>query len=194
MNDLSYLNMGMVSLDWHNRNAADYVAKVMNKYGPPSAVDPQVGGMAIWKKNKLLNTPYERIEIVDEAVPSCKPVKHSGFVNVYINLAVAPSRFLEVTSVSGNLVYDPMKKLLKARSGTIEGCIALLALASQVAEAHMSLNYVQANDLVTQWVLSTNNPDKVSRMFDLLSYNIKHSKGSPYPQGFWELSNPEGCS
>lgn len=190
---MNYLNLGSVSLDWHNRNAADYVQILMKKYGQPSAIDPQAGGLAIWKKTKLLNTCFDRVEVHDEAVPHCKPVKHLEFIYAYLNYDVSPSRYMEVMSLSGSLSYDPLKKQLRARSGSLEGCIAILALATQVGEGHMSLNYVQANNLYEQWMISTQNPDKTDRMYDLMCFNCKHAQGDPVPSGFWPLAFPEGC-
>ena len=137
----------MHQTSWLNKDAADYLHVLINKYGLPSAIDPSKNGTAIWKKNKLMNTCFDRIELKDESIPHAFPSWHRDALYVWINYDVAPSKFLEVTSLSGTLSYDPLKKQLRVRCGSIESCISILALCSQIGEGHISLNFAQRNDL-----------------------------------------------
>jgi hypothetical protein len=175
-------------LDWHNQNAADYVKVLISRYGVPSSVDPSSGGIVIWKKDKLMNTPFDRIEVRDESIPHAYPMPHNGFMYVFVNYDIAPSKFLEVTSVSGSISYDPLKKQLRVRSGSIETGVATLALATQVGEGHLSLNYVQSNELFPQYFLASQDPDQYQRLHDLLAYNLKHQQGSTSSDGYWPLA------
>lgn len=175
-------------LAWHNKDAANYVNKMMEKYGMPSSVDPTPGGIVIWKKNLLLNTPFDRIEIRDESIPHVYPFPHNDFVYAFVNYDVAPSKFLEVTSVSGSITYDPLKKQLRARCGSMEANIATLALAIQIGEGHLSLNYVQSNELYPQYILASQDPEQVTRLHDLLAYNLKHQQGNPSSDGYFPLA------
>ena len=189
------MNLGRVAVDWGNKNAADYVSTLMTRFGAPSAIDPTAGGMAIWKKAKISGAScLDRIEIHDSEIPACKPFKHLTFVTVRVNLHVPPSRLLEVLSLSSSLGYDALAKQLSCRSASLETCIAILALASQVSEANMTANYVTSNNLVAEWVLSSTDKAKAAQMSDLLCFNLKHQKGNPFPEGYYPLSEPEGCA
>ena len=164
------------------------------QYGQPSSIDPSAGGTIVWKKNRLMNTVFDRIELRDESIPHCKPAPHKDFLYAYVNYDVAPSKFLEVTSLSGSVSYDPLKKELRARCASMEANIATLALATHIGEDRVSLQYVQANELYKQWIAETKNPEKVDQLYDLLSFNLKHQKGNPDSEGFWALAFPEGCA
>lgn len=179
---------GTQRLEWYNKDAADYFAAIANRLGAPSAVDPTPGGLVIWKKDKLMNLPFDRVEIKDESIPHLVPEPHTVFVSVSVTLDINPSKFMEVLSVSGTLSYDQLSKRLTCKSGSLEACVALLALATQVASGHLSLAYVQQNDLVSQYVLGCG--DQYARLLDLLAYNLKHQPGDPYPDGYSPLSTP----
>ena len=69
--------------------------------------------------------------------------------------------------------------------GSLEANVATLALATQVGEGHLSLNYVQANELYAQYILSTQDAEQYLRLYDLLSYNLKHQSGDPTSDGYW---------
>lgn len=172
-------------LQWYNKDASDYVHVVMRRYGMPSSVDPTAGGIAIWKKDKLMNTPFDRLEVKDESIPHLYPMRHNDFVYTFVNYDVSPSKFIEVTSLSGSIVYDPLKKLLRARCGTLEANVATLALATQIGEGHISLNYAQANELYPQYILGAQDPEQYNRLHDLLAYNLKHQSGTPTSDGYW---------
>lgn len=181
-------------MQWANKDAASYLPLLIAKYGQPSSIDPSVGGEVIWKKNRLLNTCFDRVVLKDESVAHCKPMMHRDFVYAYVNYDIPPSKFLEVTSLSGSISYDPLTKQLRSRCGSIEANIATLALATHIGEGHLSLNYVQANELYKQWMLDTKNPEKVDQMYDLMCFNLKHQKGNPEGEGHWVLASPEGCT
>ena len=182
------------SLNWSHRDAADYLPVLVAKYGQPSSIDPSPGGTIVWKKERLMNTCFDRIELRDESIAHCKPMDHRDFVYFSVNYDVSPSRYLEVSSLSGSVTYDKLKKLLTARCGSAEAAIATLALATHIGEGHVSLTYVQANEMYKQWILDTKNPGKVDQMYDLLCFNLKHQKGNPGSEGSWPLAFPEGCT
>lgn len=181
------------NLNWNNQDAAAYLSLLVFKYGKPSSVDTGRGGSVIWKKERLQNTVFDRIELRDESVPHCTPYSHSDFIYVYVNYDVPVSRFLDVSSVSGGLSYDPLKKELRSRGGSMEENLVALALAIQIGEGQLSLQYSQANGLYKQWINESKNPAKVDQLYDLLAFNLKHQKGNPANEGYWPLANPEGC-
>lgn len=179
---------GTNPLSWHNEDAANYVKVLMNTYGIPSSVDSTPGGIVIWKKDRLLNTPFDRLEVRDESIPHVYPFPHNDFTYTYVNYDVAPSKFLEVTSLSGSITYDPLKKQLRARCGSIGANVATLALASQVGEGHLSLSYVQNNELYPAYILASQDPEQYLRLHELLAYNLKHQQGNPSSDGYFPLA------
>lgn len=176
-------------LEWHNKEAAAYVQTLIAKFGMPSSVDPTPGGIVVWKKDRLAtNSCIDRIEVRDEAIPDVTPEPHNDFVYLFVTYDVAPSKFLEVTSVSGTVSYDPLKKQLRVRCGSYETCTATLALCVQVGEGHLSLNYVQSNDLYNQYYAAAHDPEQFARLRDLLCYNLKHQQGTTQLDGYWPLA------
>ena len=164
------------------------------KYGQPSTVDTSRGGSAIWKRERLINTVFQRIELRDELVPHCIPTNHYDFISATVNYDVSPSKFLDINSVTGGITYDPLKKELTSRGNSMNENIVALALAIQIVEDQLSLPYAQANGLYIQWMNETKNPEKVDQLYDLLVFNLKHQKGNPqYAEGAWVLANPDGC-
>lgn len=164
---------------WNNRSATDYVHILATRFGQPSAVDPTPGGLAIWKLDKLQNTCIDRIEIRDEAVPHCVPGNHLDFVYAFVNYDVNQSKYMEVVGLSDTIGYDHTKKQLWARCGTIDAVIATLALATQVGEGAISLNYAKSNDLVHHYLVASQDPNQSERLYALLCYNLKHQSGNP---------------
>lgn len=164
---------GSLGTGWVNRTAAEYVSVVALRFGYPSAIDPTPGGLAIWKSIKLANSCIDRIEVRDEAISHMHPIRHFDFVYVFVNF---PKHFVgriaAVMSLSGTLGYDQIKRQLWARCNTVEGAIATLALASHIGNGSVSLNYANANDLLDQYLLAANDPYQMTRMYDLLCYNL----------------------
>lgn len=94
--------------------------------------------------------------------------------------------------LSGSVRYDPLKKWLSARCGSWEANVATLALATQIGEGKISINYIHDNELYKEWIMSTQREKNVSKLYDLLCYNLKHQTGFPEPEGIFNLAFPEG--
>lgn len=163
---------GSLTTAWLNRSASDYLQILAIKYGQPSAVDPSGGGLAIWKWDKLANGCLTRIELRDEAVLHRQPVNHFDYVYAFVPYSVPSGRLDDIERLSGTIMYDSMKKELSARCGTIEAAIATLALATQILEGTISLNYAHANNLLNHYLTASQDPYQAMRLNDLLCYNI----------------------
>lgn len=162
---------------WKNKSATDYVHILAIKYGQPSVIDPTPKGLAIWKSDKLMNTCIDRIEVRDEAVPHCIPGNHIDYVYAYVNYDIPQSKFVDITGVSNTIGYDQARKQLWVRCGTIEACIATLALATQVGEGVISINYARTNQLYPSYLVASQDENQSERLYDLLCYNLKHQSG-----------------
>jgi hypothetical protein len=178
-----------MALDWNNKQAIDAVTSTMAQFGVPSSVDATSGGIVIWKKDRLLNSCLDRIEIRDEAIPHNSPQTHNDCVYVFVTYDVSPIKFMEVTSISGSVTYDPLKKQLRVRCQSIEACVATLALCVQVGEGALSLNYAQSNELFSQYIFASQDANQYEKLRDLLCYTLEHQKGTTMSEGEWALSS-----
>jgi hypothetical protein len=160
--------------DWQNRSAADYIHILATLYGQPSAVDPTLGGLAIWKRELLQNTCLDRLEVRDEAIPHCVPANHLDFVYVFVKYELTPSKRTEVLSLTRNVGYDQAQKLLWARCGTVHGAIATLALVTQIGNGSINLNYALANELLAHYLVASQIVDQSDQLYDLLCFNVRH--------------------
>lgn len=181
-------HLGSETNIWENKDALESLNALVGKYGQPNILDSQAGGLAMWTPDQLLDTCFTRIEVRDEAVLHITPEDHGDHTYHYINYDISPEKFLDVTSLSGALVYDPMTKELRARCNSENHNIAILALATQIGEGNATLNFAQSNNMYTSWIGSTSKAENVKKLYELLCYNIDNQKGNPIPEGYWALA------
>lgn len=191
-----YINFFRNSLSqWHNQDAASYLPIAIQKFGQPSQIGNVPGGVVVWNKQDLQKKGlcYERVELMDESIPHCKPAKHVDYLYTYVNYDVKPNKFLPVTSLSGSVAYDPLKKWLRARCATEEANIATLALATQIGQGIVDIKQVQKTGMYGKWIKSTTDADATKKLYDLLCHNVQNQIGNPKSDGYWPLAFPEGC-
>lgn len=180
-------------LEWEHKEAAEQVAILSEKYGGPKVLHKGKGGIAVWTEDQLAHTCFVRIEVLDEKIYHCKPAEHFDHTYHYINYDVSPEKFLDVTSLSGSVAYDPLKKWLRARCGSEEANIATLALATQIGEGNVTFNFVQGNEMYKAWIMSTKKAKNVKKLYELLCFNVRNQKGDPRSEGVWKLAFSDGC-
>ena len=161
-------------MQWENLDAISILNVETNKWGSPSILVRSKGGMAVWTKEQLKNTCFEKIVLYDESVPHCVPLPHRDFLYTYIKYEISPKLFADVLSLSGSVSYDPLKKLIRARCGSQEANIATLYLATEIACGRKSIQEIQKEELYKNTILSTQNPKNVEMIYNRLSiiYNI----------------------
>lgn len=177
-----------VDRTWKSPSALKSLNKLKNKYGPPTIMQ---GKLAIWTEDQLMDTCFSRIEVRDEEVFHSNPTEHNDHTYHYINYDVTPEHFLDVTSLTGALVYDPLTKELRSRCNSENHNIATLALATQLGEGNVTLNFAHNNDMYRSWLESTSKSKNVKKLYDLLCYNITNQTGNPLPEGYWPLALPQ---
>jgi hypothetical protein len=187
------INSGKNELNWNNNDAAAYYDVMVKKFGEPAFIVKQPGGMAVWTENELKDTIFVRHELHDESIYHCRPLPHNDYVYSFVNYAVQPTLFNSVMSLSGSLSFDPLKKHLRARCGSIEANIATLTLATKIGEAQISLEYVQDNNIYTQWIMASKDAAISAKQYEELVYNVAHQKGNPKNTGYWAAAFPSGC-
>jgi len=186
------LPMTTHDLSWKHKDAAAQLDVLIDRYGQPAHLSRTKGGIAIWETEQLKDTCYHKIELHDESIVHLKPIRHRDFLYTFINYEVPPEKLLDILSLSGSVSYDPLTKLLRTRCGSEDANIATLALATQIGEGNVSINYIQENEMYKAWLKGTKNPKNVQKMYDLLCHNVKNQKGDPKPEGYFALAFPEG--
>ena len=161
------------------------------KYGTPSNRDLSKGGIAIWRRDKLKDTCFELIELLDESVPHCVPKPHRDFLYTSVKYEIPDEKVPEVTSLSGSVAYDPLKKLLRARCGSEAANIATLYLAVSIGNSRISLDKVQKDKLYGKTITSTANPQNVEIYYNKLCKYLKDQPGNPNWTGFYPLAFPK---
>ena len=87
--------------------------------GSPDVIDKKHGGIAIWSGDTLKKAGYgflRRLEIIDESVPSVRPVKHFSNLYIWVNLKPSIDQLTNILSLSKDFFYDRKKELLIVRS------------------------------------------------------------------------------
>ena len=178
---------------WDNKDAIEQYNLLKRKYGNPSNQDLSKGGIAIWKKDKLMNSCFEYIEILDESVAHCVPYPHRDFLYTYVKYEIPDDKVLDVISLSGSVAYDPLKKTLRARCGSEEANIATLYLALGIGNSMITLNEIQQNKLYAQAIKSITDNQNVQIYYDKICEFLENQPGNPNWSGYFPLAFPEGC-
>jgi hypothetical protein len=180
-------------LQWDNQDAIEQYYITQKKYGVPRIISRLRGGMAVWTKDKLNDSCFERIEILDESVAHCVPKPHRDFLYGYVNYEIPNDKVLEVISLSGSVSYDPLKKFLRARCGSEEANIATLYLATAIGNSRITLKEIQEKKLYKKTIVSTVSSQNVQIYYDKLCDSLKNQPGNPKWSGYFPLAFPEGC-
>ena len=178
---------------WEFKDAVAQCKLLTDKYGEPSNIDKSKGGMAIWHRDKLKKTCFNKIVILDESVAHCVPKPHRDFLYTYVKYEIPEDKVLDVTSLSGSVAYDPLKKTLRARCGSEEANIATLYLAVSIGNSKITLSEVQENELYKKTIESTVSAQNVELYYNKLCKLLKNQPGNPDWTGYYTLAFPDGC-
>lgn len=108
--------------------------------------------MAIWYHPDS-NPRYrflKRIDIIDEQCYNRFPYPHVGFLYTYYPIAIPTNRISHVLSLSGDLTYDPIKRLLIVRGMSLHYNLALTALIRQYVRGKVSWYQIIEQNLLHQ--------------------------------------------
>ncbi len=184
---------GKTPIKWANADAINEYHITKMKYGTPSIVDFSTGGIAIWTKEQLSDTCFERIELLDESIPHCVPRPHRDFLYSYVNYEIPNDKIMDILSLSGSVSYDPLKKFLRARCGSEEANIATLYLAVSIGNNRISIENIHRNKLYEKTIISTGNPQNVQIYYERLCKYISDQPGNKKWTGFFPVAFPKGC-
>jgi len=118
---------------WDNEIAVNSLKKIVPHIGHPSTIAYGSGGSCIWTNKSIKNDKILKLENVfeehilrDERIPHNCPKKHYEFFYSYMKADISPEILPYINSISGSVLYDPLKKEVCARSDSIEVNIATL--------------------------------------------------------------------
>lgn len=123
----------------------------IQELGQPTMINPYQGGMAIWQNPGLNNKKYKifkRIDIIDEQCFNSFPYPHIGFLYTHVKLNIPISNLNRVLSISGDIMYDPIKKNLIVRGMSLWYNVALIVLICQYIVGNISWYQIIGNNLV----------------------------------------------
>lgn len=194
---LKTIDVNLKNFQWTHNNSVNYcIFFSQNVFRNPDILSKTKKGIAIWypKFN-------EKIKIGDQILPNifaehwCRdesikhkcPSQHNDFFYSFIRINLDSKNWHKVLSVSGSVGYDPLKKLLYARCGSIEANIATLYTCLLVNNNIESIENVQKNNLYAKFINSTSNNNNVLEMYNFLLKNLP--KNVPL-NGYWEIAFP----
>jgi len=124
---------------------------LVGELGPPTVVDPQAGGLAIWMNPGRVNPKYQmfkRIEIHDEQVFNSFPYPHSGFLYTYVKIKIPIETLNHILSMCGDIMYDPIKEMLVVRGMSLGYNTAIIALICRYIMEEITWYNIIEYDLV----------------------------------------------
>lgn len=125
--------------------------EIVDVIGPPTLINPQKGGMAIWQNPGLRNNDYrifKKIKIVDDQCFNNFPYPHIGFLYTYVKIRVPISILNKVLSISGDILYDIVKKLLIVRGMSFGYNMALIVIVCQYVMGDITWYQIIENNLI----------------------------------------------
>jgi hypothetical protein len=126
------------------------IKQLMSAIGYPDITDSYKGGIAIWSSSTLKSRGYKflhRVEIIDESVPSLKPVKHFSNIYIWVKIELNDNMIGNVESLSSDMYYDKGKGLLIVRSDRLDTAVAQAALIALYSKNKLSFYDIVNNEM-----------------------------------------------
>jgi hypothetical protein len=123
--------------------------ELVNEFGQPSALDVSAGGLAIWNSFKLKGL-YHRLEITDTQLYNKYPYPHIGFLYAYYKIDVPLTKLAQTLSISSDIKYDIIDKVLIVRGMSIGYCNALIALVIKYVRGEYSWYQIKNKNILSQ--------------------------------------------
>jgi hypothetical protein len=124
---------------------------LVEEIGPPTLINPNKGGMAVWQASALKKAGHhsiKRIDLIDEQRFNNFPYPHIGFLYVYVRLNIPLNKIANVLSMCGDIMYDPVKQLLVVRGMSLNYNIALIAIVCQYANGELTWYNIIEGDVI----------------------------------------------
>ncbi len=138
-----------------NFNPVARFPDIIEEFGPPSVLDKEAGGFALWDKTDLEDegSCFEQIILKDELIPHSVPAPHTDFLYATYKLDIPKEMRCEVLKLSDSLFYDPLKTELIARCHFMGAVVSTLWLAVMMVKEAWTLE--EAKNLYGPTINST---------------------------------------
>lgn len=149
-------------------NPSDRLYDLVNIYGPPTTIDRNSGGLAIWTKDTLnrLGFCWRRIVLKDEQIPHSNPTPHSDFLYTTVDYTIPDNKIQEIMGLSDSIMYDQLKKQIIVRCHFEGANKATLVLAMRIADNQTTLKQIQENGLYRKFITRTIENRDFEKMLD----------------------------
>lgn len=179
-------------MQWQHASAKSYYEKLKKEIGEPSILSLRKGGLALWLKSDLENVKFygipncfEEIMIRDEGIRHRCPANHTDFLYSYVYVDIGPDILPIIISISGSISYDPLKKLLSARCGSIEANVATLRLCTDILTDKLDTKeYFNLAPLYGSMIKSTKDENVARQLYQGLCNNLQEL-GRPSMSDYW---------
>lgn len=146
---LNVVNNTNIEVDWideeygfgyGNMTPKKSLQILIRDYGNPSVIDATRGGFAVWDRDTLDDTPFERIEIKDEQILHDKPMPHVDCIYSYYRINIPEHLIKNLQFISKSITYDPIKKLMSSRCCDMKANIIAHWIVKQYANYQLSID------------------------------------------------------
>lgn len=188
-------------INWRHQDATNTLYQLIKQFGTADVFDMNEGGIAIWLNKSLKHKScygapccFHEIILRDESIPHKCPKPHNDFLYTSVNIDINPNILMDVLSLSGSVSYDPLKKLLSARCGSLDANIATLKIATDIVNGKITINEVHQKKLYQKHLTSTfKDPRNTVELYHELCKNLKTQLGDPESSGYWKAAFNEKC-
>lgn len=145
---------------YDNTNPVDAYVELVRLLGPPTSLDKDRNGQAIWNIDTLReqgNSILQRVELHDELVVHDTPniIPHYDFVYTYIKLRVPEDRIEQVLKVSPTITYDALKGWICSRCTSLATNYAALLLCAYIARGEYNMPEIKHDDAYVDYFSRT---------------------------------------
>ncbi len=194
---LKLIDIDLKNFQWIHKNSVDYCIFFSETiFRNPDILSKTKKGIAIWypKSNEKIKIGDELLPNIfaehwcrDESIKHDCPAKHEDFFYSFIKINLNNKNWSDVLAISGSIGYDPLKKLLYARCGSIEANIATLYTCMLVNNGIETIDNIHKNKLYGKNIKSTQDSKNVINMYNFLLNNLP--KNVPLT-GYWDIAFP----
>jgi hypothetical protein len=170
----SYIN----DIKWKD-SVKEAFLTVLDYFGLPSAIAPQACGSAKWR---FTEGPLSSVEVKDECVVSKRSSEYAKTC-VYVTVLYDLKRSKctdKVSEVSPAVLYDYEKKALTARAESFSACIAILMVATNIANCYPGADTekILREKVVEKAIEMAKDEDQLKVFTEQLAVNLRYAPGS----------------
>ena len=149
---------------------------LIKQLGQPDVTDTEKGGIAIWARDTLEKRGYKflhRVEIIDEAIPSLKPVKHFSNIYIWVKIHLNQTQEHNVLSMSSDFYYDQGKDLLIVRSDSLDTAVAQASLIGLYSSGKLTYYDIVSNNMHFTYYHGVNRKKTRKTLYTILNNATK---------------------